>query len=120
MIVDRTMGGGIACTPWRFATMTTPTAYITAICMRITTVTSTTACARPVARTAHERHTGRVLDAFLAARVPDATARKGGRGGRHLRAAPGRQSERELSMLRWMVGTNGVLTLAVLAKLLRG
>jgi hypothetical protein len=60
-----------------------------------------------------------VYDAFLAARVPDATARKAAEA---VAIYEDRLSgiERELAVLRWMVGTNVVLTLAVLGKLLHG
>jgi hypothetical protein len=60
-----------------------------------------------------------VYDAFLAAHVPDATARKAAEA---VAVYENRLSsiERELAVLRWMVGTNVVLTLAVLGKLLHG
>lgn len=60
-----------------------------------------------------------VYDAFLAAAVPEATARKAAEAvavyEQRLAAI-----ERELAIVRWMVGTNLALTLAVLVKLLRG
>ena len=60
-----------------------------------------------------------VYDAFLAAAVPEATARKAAEAvAVYEKRLAG--IERELAVLRWMVGTNVVLTVAVLVKLLRG
>jgi len=60
-----------------------------------------------------------VYDALRAINVPEDKARKAAEAlanyDPQLRAV-----ERELAVLRWMVGTNLALTLAVLVKLLRG
>ena len=49
--------------------------------------------------------------------VPDDGARGGGRGRAENRAA---KIESDLTLLKWMVGSNAGLTLVVLAFLLRG
>jgi len=59
-----------------------------------------------------------IYDAFLAAHVPEDTARKAAEAVAVYEARLA-AIERELAVLKWMVGTNVLLTVAVLVKLLR-